>query len=157
MIPLTRPAMLRKAQTQRGYHWALEIVVFIALFFVSQLLISVPIAAAEGIAFVTGQTDLSSPAFRLPDWLLPVQLYSTALMILTILLFCRFLQKRGPASLGLAKQHAGREYLAGMLAGILLFSAAIGICAISGTVELRVVPFPPRIWLLFLGGYLIQG
>lgn len=156
MIPLARPTALQKAQTRGGYHWGLDTVIFIALFFVSQLLISVPVAVAEGIALIAGQ-PVSSAFGSLSDWLLPVQLYSTALMTLTVLLFCRFVQKRTPASLGLAWRHAGREYLVGMLIGSLLFCTAVTVCVATGTVELKTAPFSIGGWLLFLGGFLVQG
>lgn len=156
LIPPAKPAALQKAPAQREYHWGLEAVIFIALFFVSQLLISVPVAAAEGIARVMEQTAPSASGAQ-PDWLLPVQLYSTALMTLTVLLFCHLIQNRTPASLGLARQHAGREYLMGALIGMLLFCTAIAACVATGTVELKTARFSIGGWLLFLGGFLVQG
>lgn len=162
MIPFKKTAMLREAETTPGYRIWLEILLFIGVFFVSQLAMGIPVGVAEVFWLVPHILEGELPDMQallndMPDWLLLVQLFSTAIITFLTLLFCKTVQKRKLPSVGFRKPHALREYLLGALIGILLFAAAVGICALTGSVKLETSKFSVVMWLLFFVGFLIQG
>ena len=62
-------------------------------------------------------------------------------------------------TLGFIRRGAMREYLIGIVAGVALFSAAVGLCLLAGVATLTKNPVTPSWWmlLLFLLAFLIQG
>lgn len=159
MIPLRKMAMLREAETKPGFRWPLECLLFIAVWLAGQTAVSFPVTVAGIIGVLSGQMELEALISNSPDWFLLVQLFSTVLVTVVTVLFCLLMQKRRLPSLGFRRQHAVREYLMGVLIGVILFVAAIGICAGLGVIRLeRAYFFPPiGLWLLFLFGFLLQG
>ncbi len=159
MLSLRKTAMLQEAGTKLGLHWALECVMFVAVWLACQIAVSVPVAAAGVLGLLTGQMDPEQLISNTPDWLMLVSLYSTIFITVITVMFCLLLQKRRLPSLGFRGRHALREYLLGGLIGAALFAAAVGICACFGAIRLEVSPsaLPMGAWLLFFFGFLIQG
>lgn len=176
--PLSAPRMIEEARaTGKGHRGFVEVLIFLLVFLVAQSLLSIPVGIAS-VAWV-----FSSDAFAeiisefvetqnfdaymesimalvtggMPDWLMTVQLFSTALTTLTAILFCRWFEKRTPATMGLRKSHAVREYLIGALIGIALISVCVGLCAAFGGLTLSTATFSVGMWLLYLVGFFIQG
>ena len=58
-------------------------------------------------------------------------------MIGIVMLFCRAVQKRKMNTLGFVKKNMGKEYLKGLGFGFLLFSAAVLICVLTGSLKLE--------------------
>lgn len=88
-----------------------------------------------------------------------LMLFANVMMILIVLLFCGYLQKRSMESVGFVRENALREYLLGAGGGFLMFSAAVLICAVTGTLRFEGISSSADIGLLllFLAGYLVQG
>ena len=88
-----------------------------------------------------------------------LQLFSTAGMIVGILLFCRLVERRSLCSLGFTKRGAVREYGIGLLGGLGLFGSAVLLCVLTRTVTVRITPDGTTlgVTVLFLLGFLIQG
>ncbi len=171
--------MLEEAKsTSKGRHLILEILIFVAVFFVTQAFVSIPVSVATVIAVftspeflaaieeitATGEADPEAIAVlvteltnALPDWVMLVQLFATVLATGGTILYCRFLEKRPISSLGLRRGHFLREYGIGAGIGILLISAPVGICLLTGSLRLEAVSFSPVLWVLFLVGFLLQG
>lgn len=163
MFKLQETDMIARSRTQKGLGWGMECLFFFAVFGISQTVSSIPTVIAT-VAWVvsktmagTPTTDLLAAVTNMPDWLLLVTLFSTALATLTVILFCVFIQKRDLPSIGFRKKGAVREYLLGALIGTVLFSAAVGICAMFGAVEISLSSCSPLLWILFLLGYFLQG
>lgn len=145
--------MLRDAaQGGKGHPLWCEILIFIAVFFISQVLTSIPLIPAMLILILQ-----SGPSAAQPDWLLIVQLFSTALATAVAILYCRLIERRSLASMGLRRRDAVREYLIGVPVGIALISATVGFCALFGALKLTPQGFSALPWILFLLGFLIQG
>ncbi len=163
MARLQESEMITQSRTQKGFHWGLETLIFFAVFGVSQLVAAIPVVIAEVFWMLSEMLsgaklpDLMTEVLNMPDWLLLVSLFSTALATAVVVLFCKLLQKRSLMSIGFRKTGAVREYLLGALIGVLLFSAAVGICVLFGTVKIAPSAFSPLLWLLFLVGYVLQG
>lgn len=85
-------------------------------------------------------------------------LFSTAATIVIVLVFCRWIQKRSWASIGLSGQKAFPHYVRGLLCGAAIFSAAVALCAVTGAGYFdQKAAASPLLILLFFLAYLIQG
>ena len=172
MKPLTKNAMLRDSCAKPGLPVWIEILIFIAVFYVSQVLISIPLSVAElfwlfpwmknnDIVSLVQHGSLWDAIMQItasmPSWLWLVNLFCTALMTATVILFCRLFQKRSLPSLGFRRRHAAQEYLIGALVGAALFSLAVLLCWLTGSLTLEKSSFSVGMWILFLLGFIIQG
>ncbi len=177
LFPTTN--MLREAKdSSKGRSLGMEILIFLAVFFVTQSIVSIPVTIATMIAMFS--SDAFAELFSLtasggtvsadeimeiateltqsmPDWVMLVQLFSTALATAGTVIFCRYIEKRPVSSMGLRRRHILREYGIGALVGILLISLCVGVCLATGSLTLTVSSFSPVVWVLFLLGFLIQG
>ena len=174
--PIKRPHMLTEACSGgRGFAVGIEILIFLLVFFIAQLLQMIPVGIATVAAFLTSnnasamiaalqngnlegyQTAFTRFLAEQNGTLMLVQLFSTALSIATAILFCRLIEKRTPASMGLRRGNILGEYLVGSVIGIAMISLCVGLCAALGGLTLQVSSFPIHIWLLYVVGFLIQG
>ncbi len=113
-----------------------------------------------------GQSVVTVTCFLL-NLLLPIpaevrllaDLFGTGFLILAVILWSRLFERRSFAGLGFVRRGAVAEYLVGLVAGVLLFSGAVGLCVLVGIAKVDVAAFPPSWWFLFLFfvGFLIQG
>ncbi len=138
-------SLIRVARTRPGYHWALETLIFFAVFFVT----SIPQSLATLLSALS--------AVDRPELQQLVSLFATGAMTLLVLLYCRLLQNRSPRTLGLGKSKAAVEYLFGVFVGILLIGASVSGCLITGSLTLARQSFAVGNWLLFFLGFAIQG
>jgi len=60
-------------------------------------------------------------------------LFMTVGTIICVLLYCRTVEERSLASLGLQRRGAGREFLLGLALGAGLLALAVGICLLTGS------------------------
>ena len=113
-------------------------------------------------AAAAGDLEGMAEALRLlggSDLYMVLALFSTVAMTAVTLLFCRLIQKRRPDTLGFVKRGAGREYLIGLAAGFVAFSAVILLCVLTGTIRIEGLSgtFGGGIFALFMVGYMVQG
>lgn len=160
------------AEAQKGLHWALEILIFIAVFFVctiGEVLVMLPVQMVMLIrdpnylsAIESGDvnqiTEASFAAIN-TDGNAICSLFATAVMIVVVVLFCKLIQKRKLSTLGFVKEGAAKEYLKGIVFGFFLFSAAVLLCILTGSLRLSGIndTFELSVFLLFVAGYMIQG
>ena len=107
---------------------------------------------------VTKVTEISMSLMDNP-YLSVLSLFATGGMILTVILFCRWIQKRKVTSIGFVKKNWVKQYLLGCVVGFVMFSVAVGICVLTGSVSFVGVSstFQVGLWILFLLGFLVQG
>lgn len=170
---LERPeAVSQAASAQKGRHWAVELLVFVAVFVIvsfGQMLILLPgelvfmgtnadyqaaVAAGDAAQIMEASAQIAGS-----DAYMVLMLFSNAAMILLTVLFCRFFQKRSMAAIGFVRKHAVREYLIGMGVGFLFFSAAMLFGVATGALRIEGVSgtLAPGMLVLFFVGYMIQG
>lgn len=174
---LSEPKAVQEArECQKGLHWILEILIFFAVFLVSTFAEMIIMFPVEMVLMFTNAEYLEAVASGDPGLIMQastkvsmelassetvmiVSLFANIMMILVVLLFCRWIQKRKMSSLGFVKKDAGMEYIKGIAAGLVLFSAAVLICAVTGALKIDGLSETFRIgtFLLFTFGYLIQG
>ncbi|MBR3895283.1 MAG: CPBP family intramembrane metalloprotease [Clostridia bacterium] len=164
--PIRETAMIREARTGgRGFSLGVECMIFLGVFFVGQMLSAIPVALATVIWIFTGnfndmfasEQGLDQIMGKMPDWLILVQLFATVLPIIVSVLFCRWFEKRSPASMGLRRGGVWKEYLVGVAIGVVMISLCVGLGAVLGVIRLELTAFSFGTWILFLLGFLIQG
>lgn len=168
-----RPTVIKESMAaKKGLHPVLEILVFIAVFLVSTIAVSIIQMPALIIGMIFNQSYLD--ALSIGDVEAEITLYNemttsapftivslfaTIGMIGVVFLFCRFLQKRKLRTLGFVKKDMCKEYLIGLVSGFLVFSVAVLICVLTGSLEFHgfSAEFSIGFFLLFVLGYMIQG
>jgi membrane protease YdiL (CAAX protease family) len=88
-----------------------------------------------------------------------VSLFSTLGMIVVVIVYCRFIERRKLPTLGLGKGRVIRHYLGGLVLGSLMFALAVALCYLTGTLDFGGVSadIPWGFLLLFLLGFVFQG
>lgn len=157
-------------EAQKGMHLILEILVFIAVFFVctiGEVLVVMPV---QIIVLMRNQDYLDAVAsgdlnrvaevsaqIANADTLTIANLFATVMMIIIIFLFCRFIQKRKLSTLGFTGENALIHYGRGLVIGFVIFSLAVCICIFTGALKLEMGQFALPVFLLYAAGYGIQG
>lgn len=158
----------------RGHNLILEILIFLGVTFVAffgegvlQLLFLLAATLLSAGRMTPDQLptgalteDITQLLYALvPESALTViSLFSTLGMIVITLVFLRFVFRRKLSTAGFTRPVLG-EYLAGLLAGFVLFALAVGIAAATGSLRLDGLSpsFAPGLFLLLFLGFLIQG
>lgn len=170
---LERPeAVDQAASAQKGRHWAVELLVFVAVFVIAsfgQMLILLPgelvfmstnadyqaaVATGDAARIMEAATQIAGS-----DAYMVLMLFSDAALLLIAILFCKIFQKRSMATIGFTREHAAGEYLVGMGTGFLFFSAAVLFGIITGALRIEGISktFAPGMLVLFFVSYMIQG
>lgn len=172
-----KPQIVKEAaSSQKGLNWALEMLIFVAVFFVCQIAMGFVVTPVE-IAMLFSNADYvnaiasndvgaiveasmeASMKLASSDLYMIIMLLAEIMMILVVCLFCKLLQKRKLVTLGFGKKGAVKEYLIGMLAGFGFFSLAVLLGVLSGGLKIEGISpsFSIGMFLLYLLGFMIQG
>lgn len=164
------------AESKKGLVWILELLVFVAVFFVATFAQSFVLIPAQTIALfkdadymaaaqsgdvnaIANASMAVSQRLMGSDWYLILALFSDIVLILIVFLFCRFIQKRKIRTLGFVKKGMFKEYGMGVLAGFLFFSACVLLSALFGGIKIHGISpeFSIGIFVCYLLGYMVQG
>ena len=170
---LEKPPIVYEAkESQNGLNWALELLIFFALYLVisiGQLIFTFPaeiVLLLTNKNFMTGiQTgnvalqEMGMMEIGTSNGYTIAMLFSTSIIILFSMLFCKLIQKRKMRTLGFVKKGFLKEYFIGLLVGFIFFSICVLLCVVTGSVKITglsstfsIIPF------ILLGlGYMIQG
>lgn len=168
-----KPQMVEEAaRTQKGMNWCLEILLFVAVFFVSAIAMGIVIAPFElamlfadaGYMQAAASGDMQAvmdATMRIAsnDIYTIVSLVAQIVMILVICLFCKFIQKRKMRTLGFVKKGFLKEYLLGLAAGFICFSLIVVLGVITGGLKVEGISaeFSIGMFALFALGFMVQG
>ena len=165
-------AVIMASEKRKGMNWFLEILVFLAVFLVvgiGQVLLQVPgelllISRNEHYqaAVLAGDTEgMMAAAMQIgsSDIFAVMSLFANIAMILVVFGFCKLIQKRNPVTLGFTRKGVIKDYLVGIAAGFLVFSAAVLICVLTGALRIEgfAATFGIGMFVLFVLGFMIQG
>ena len=170
---LQKPEMMTWAEkTSRGHSFWLETLIFIAVFFVSQLIVGI-ITTPFTVIWAFSNLDAMSPSSNysdmmnsmydamenMPSWLLVVNLFATIALILIPIIYCTKIEKRSLQTMGFIKKGAIKEYLVGLIIGAAMLAAAVGIGIAFGSITFNGISpdFALGIVIAFFLGYLVQG
>lgn len=172
-LKLETPPMVMKArEAQKGKNWFLELLIFgvvlVAASF-AESIVMIPIIFAVLLtnqnfltATLSGNTQVLNEVVygaSGSDGITLGMLFANLAMTGVVMLLCKVMQKRKMDTLGFVKKDMGKEYLRGLGLGFLMFSAAVLLCVITGSLQIEGISsgFAPGIFLLFVLGFLIQG
>ncbi len=124
---------------------------------------------AGGYAMVRyfGQSNgnIDNMAFELQEILMDseggmlIQLFITIILIGLTIIYCRFIERRSLSSMGFSKTKFLFRYIKGLGLGFLMFSFAVLICMMTGTLSITTIDttIPIGLIVLFFIGFMIQG
>mgnify|MGYP000013537531 CR=1 FL=1 len=168
-----KPKMFREAEkSSASENIVVNILIFIAVFVVVMLLESVIPAimtmpeimdriTEEGLLGTNADrqriAEISAEVSMKQKYLIPT-LFCTVFAIAGSMIYCRFIEARHLGSMGLRKRKAAVHYFQGIVVGIVMMSALVGISRLFGVVEITVCKNVNygAIGLFFLG-FMIQG
>jgi len=155
-IFLKKGDTVKAASAHKGLFYPLEIVVFMLIFMVSQISVSL-VAYALNPA---GYSKASGTNYDFRTILL--SLYLTLICIVIFVLYSVFVQKRTLRGLGFAVKgfNVAKEYGCGLLIGLAMMSAVVLGEILIGGIKFTGIIFSANtipLILLFFGGYMIQG
>lgn len=161
--------MVLEAQAgSRVRHPVVELLIFCALFAVCSAIQNAVLLAPTLLALLKSgafSAMLAGEAVSyadlmddLPPWYTLVSLFSTAVVVAGVIIYCRFLEKRSLATMGIVRRSAVREYVAGWLIGAGLISLALVPGLLAGDIRLTGPAQSPE-WgmLLMLTAFGVQG
>ena len=168
----TPRAVIEAREAKKGWNWFVELLVFVLVFIVvsiGETLVLLPVELvmmftdAEYMSAVAAgdATLIMEAANRIAssDGMLIGMLFANIAIIGIVMLFCKVIQKRKMRTIGFVKKDIAKEYGIGLLVGFGIFTVAVLLCVVTGSLKLSglsstfsVVPF-----VLFGLGYMIQG
>lgn len=145
-----KPDMVAEAAKTGGKNVVVEILMFLAVFFVAQILVAIPLNIVT-TPMLLGSEEYMEAALAMDmekvaeitaeiimtDKVLLTNLFSTALMTITAMLFCKLIQKRKMTTLGFKKPGMWKEYGIGMLIGFGMMAVIVLIGALTGALKLQ--------------------
>ena len=135
-------------------HPLLMILIFIGIMSVSQILpmaIEIPLSLAMFPIFEDSRTLYS-------DFMTGISLVLTVVGIIAAILYCRLIERRSLASMGLSRDKCIWKYIGGAALGTVMFAASVGICVITGAVRyVGTNLYNAPIFAVICIGWLIQG
>jgi membrane protease YdiL (CAAX protease family) len=165
-----KPQIVLEAQKARFQPiFILQVLMFISIFIITQIASSIPMAIGIIIKVLSncsnGSFDPQNPASitgglsKLESTMALPMLFSTIIATVLVIVYCRFIEKRSLYSMGFVKNKAVKDYLLGLLIGLVMFSACVLISALTGTLTYNGVILGNGIGLLFAFfiGFIFQG
>lgn len=179
---LKEPKMLKEAKAQSKSHniW-IEILIFLLVLLIVMIaesvigvIVGTPIMMSNrqiseyirDVAITVSQGGsinmaeyVSGIMSMLPDSFIIATLFSTAVMIAGAIIYCRFIERRKPSTMGYRKKGLIPEYLVGLVLGTLLFGLAVLICCFTGAAQFNGISpqFSIAIIVFYFLGYIVQG
>lgn len=167
--------MVEEAAKTGGKNLFLEILMFLGVFIVVQIIMGIPIVGLEVILLVTNADAMAAimagdlqatiaieMEILASEPMMVGQLLATSLMILITILFCKLIQKRKLSTLGYKKPGMWKEYGIGALVGLGMMTIIVLIGMVTGSLELQfnsevLTAGGMGMLVLLLIGFLIQG
>ncbi len=169
------PLFAAASRTKRKMSVTILILVLILLFYISQLLASMPVGVVAALVSLdevyelAGKTDPPSVTVEefqeillqavQTDEVTLTMLFSTVFTIILCIIWCKLIEKRSLYSMGFVKRRGFLHYILGLAVGLVLFSAVYFICVATGAATF--VGLNPSVnittLLLFFFAFLVQG
>lgn len=173
---LKLPAVLEEAKKSgKGLPWIVEILIFILVFLVASIAESIIMLPGMILAMLSQpelvdsimeyimkgdilQVEELTMQLLLSDVITLAMLFANAGLILIVCLYCKLIEKRKMTTLGFVKENMFKEYGKGCLAGFVMFSVAVLICVVTGSLKLQISStFSASLFVLFVLGFMVQG
>jgi len=163
-----KPEIVKEAQKAKFQpNLPLQIIIFIGVFFVTQLISAIPMIIA---LFSRMFVDLSKGKVNVntfdPEYINSIMkdftllaLFCTVFVTILTIIYCRFIEKRSLKSMGFVKKNAVKDYVIGMVVGLLMFGTSVLVAFFSGSLNFNgiVIGNSIGIILVYLVAFLFQG
>jgi len=170
MVKIKRPEMFNQASEGGNSKLFKIILMFLVVFFIVSLLESIPALIVSfnemkdvifNVESIESMEDLEKQLLGSRSYMY-ASLYGTLLGSITIILWCRFCEKRSLQSLGFKQKNALPDYTIGMLIGFVMFSLVVGINILTGAMTIESATRNITLGtlgfiLLFFIGFVFQG
>lgn len=94
----------------------------------------------------------------MPEWLIIYRMFASIATVVTVIVFCKCVEKRKISSMGIRKKNAFREVGFGVILGIAMLGTMLTLLILTGTVKFEGISnFSISIVLLYLFGSIIIG
>lgn len=144
----------------RGHIWIIELLIFAAVFLVTavisalaQIALIMPAASKAGgtvLGWLIGNGGTSA--------VLLISLFTTAVVTVGCIIFCRYVEGRPLRGMGFVKKDALKKYGTGLLIGLAMFAAAVLLGTLCGAYRFEGMAKGAAGGLaLYFLGFLIQG
>ncbi len=160
---------IRNAPTHRiPKNFILQLLIYVVVFFVMQIAeVCFMLPSLIGNLMTWGAEHTQATSDEITQYIdelmmqpenVRAMLFSTAAGTVVVLLYCRLIEGRRLDTLGFTKHHIFSQYLLGLLAGFVVFSAVVGLSFLFGGLQYNgyVGNFGLNLFLLFIG-FLLQG
>lgn len=177
MYSLENSVILHEAsKSKHKANVIVQILIFAAIMIVANIATGIIVGVPVGMSMVktlmetvdpndilNGSADITALTQQLmanmPPWFGVVSLFSTVLTTLAVMLYCRKIEGRSYASMGLVKKGFAKRYGLGYLIGVVMIVASAGLAVLMDAAEFT--GFNTEVsWLyvgLFFLGFLVQG
>ncbi len=166
-----KPSIVQEAKKARFQPiFILQLIIFIAVFLVTQLAASLPTLIVSLIKMISdisnNKVNLQDPTALnqdyvtgLTDSLMILALFSTVIATALTIVYVRFIEKRSLYSMGFVKKNAFRDYIIGLFVGAIMFAASVLLAWLSGSLEYKAVILGNSLGLVivFFFGFILQG
>lgn len=166
-----RPSIVVEAQKAKFKpNIIIQTLIFIVVFFVSQLLVGIPIGIYSAVLTFrdgfSGNIPLDPLGNPTAEYIANIQnemmlpsLILTFITTIVAILYCKLIEKRSLYSMGFVRKKAVTDYLIGAGLGVLMLGLALLISFLCGTVKYEgfVLGGGIGLLLLFLLGFILQG
>ena len=173
MKDIKKPEFMKNALTSKSHSAVLEVLIALAVFFISDIVMGIVQTPAMVIYLFTNKEYMSmltsnsfdfakimDIALNMPPWVTAVTLMAQIVLIIGFLLYCRIFEKRKANTLGFRKKGFLLEYTKGIVIGAVLFVASYGFSLLTGSVRFleEAAEGTTALYIIvFLVGFLIQG
>ncbi|PKM74183.1 MAG: hypothetical protein CVU91_03825 [Firmicutes bacterium HGW-Firmicutes-16] len=177
MMNIRNNTMLYEAKKAKHKpHIVLQILIFIVVIFATQAAAGLIIGVPLGLSMTSELLSKMSPADmtlslegimssvaeymkNLPQWFGVVSLFATALVTFLVFVYCRGIEGRSFASMGVRKKGMAKNYGFGYLIGIVMITATVSLAVLLGGAKFTGLNSGVSVFyiVLFLAGYLVQG
>ena len=176
-LKLEKPEIAEEA-SEKGkiYTFGKEIWRFILVFLIGSFIAGIVPAIYEMYEFMTdpemfdkleeiiltGESsfwDMMDLVSDMTDTMYILTLFCTAILIITVIIYCTKIEKRPCHSLGMVKKNAVGHYGMGLLVGIVSFSLCVLFGVLTGTIEINGINKNCNILIvvLYFLGFMVQG
>lgn len=112
----------------------------------------------ESITYEALLEHLNEIMANIPSWMYAAMLAGSGFMIVTAILYCRWIEKRKAYTVGFTKRSAVSEYLLGILIGFVMILAPVVACHLSGCITITLSDnFNPVMVIVFFFCFVLQG
>ena len=139
MLNEKTPFMKEAEKVKYKPNAVIQCLIFLLVFLISQIVAAIVPAIyivqdflKDDIVYIDKAIDL---IFNTPTNLLIMSLYFTGVSTLVVIIYCKFIEKRSLFSMGFNKEKALKEYFKGIIIGFLIFSLAVLIAFITGSLK----------------------